>query len=1513
MMDRRDFRRGHVGSGRRVGSRRETVRRPNVEALELRALMTADYPTGLLTGPEGGMPLDIVLGYLARNGADYGIAPGDLKTLRVTDQYTDTVGAMATHIYLRQGYNGLSVAEADISAGVLPTGEIVSITGSFVPTLAALDAGAPPAPGMTAQDALLAAAPGLGLSVGVEPITVTIMPGIDMPAVIHAPGMASVDIPAHLQYMRTGAGATLVWNFNIQTPDAQNWYDLSVDATTGSIVSVVDWVDRFEAQYEVYTVPGKSPDDGPRTSVQDPWDKKASPFGWHDTNGSAGAEFNDTRGNNADAYEDSAAANGPGKRADGGSTRDFTFPIDLAKDPSTYQAAAITNLFYLTNIAHDINYQYGFTEAAGNFQFNNYGKGGQGGDAVRAEAQDGGGVDNANFATPPDGSQPRMQMYIFDLTNPKRDGDLDSEVVIHEYGHGVSNRLTGGPSNVSALRALQSGGMGEGWSDWWALMFTQLSSDTQGTPRPTGNYVLGLPGSGGGIRRYPYSFDLTIDPLTFDDFTNGSKEVHDAGEIWSSTLWDMNWLLINKNGFSPDLYQGYKGPDSPGNIIAMQLVMDALKLQPVNPSFIDARNAILAADQALTGGENQPEIWQAFARRGLGLSASTVDGDSTVVVTAKDIPNFLKVKVVAPTGVVEHQPLTDVVLGTVTDPVQPGPPSNYVVKIDWGDGTVSPGTLVDKGGGKFDIHGTKTYNQGGTYGLKVTVTKVGAITISGTGKIAIGDSAIFASSNDLGVQEGRPFSGQVATFTDTDITPSDPSLYQASINWGDGTVTPGQVGSLSAGRFGVSGAHSFSAGNLTMKVTVKGPGGATVTATANVISSDNAITAFPVTIGTVEGKPFNGVVATFFDDDPRPLTTGYYRAKIDWGDGSPQSDGVLAAIPGGGFSVSGAHKFLVGPIRATVTISDSDVSKTSVVSTGTAANAGLTIRASTVRAVEGRAFDGLIGRFRDENPSSKASDFVATIDWGDGSPPSDARITPDGGGDYVLIAKHMFRAFQADAYVTTITLTELAIRDQPKSATGKAMVADAPVSGQGTPVAAVEGNLFQGVIAHFKDSNTLATSQDYGAAIIAWGDGETDEISGRVVTSESDGGFDVLGSHTFAAAGTYPFTILLTNKGSQASFGGLATVSDAPLKPIPVSVDAVERTASGDVVVGAFVDGNLVGSDASQFTAAIDWGDGTKSTGVIFSTGTSSGYGVRGDHTYADPGTYVLKVLVASTAGAKTTVVSTAKVADLILPITGAIEGSSDTGSSSADGVTGSSTPSFGGTAEAGSIVHVYARPLDGGGPLEIGRATADASGRWRVTASIPGDGVYAITAQATDATGRAGSLLTALETHRSGGELVVDTAGARVARLVLDPKTSTFLITFSDDGGGLNSAAMLNPGNYQLTSLNGGRALRPTSLTLGSDGQTVSAKFGIGRGRGSYVLRILGAGLTDRAGNALVETVFVDFPAERHAPGDPFVAQISTDGRTATLPQPYVPPQQTAAARSFGRFLRSRFRTPSR
>ncbi|MDX1947010.1 MAG: M36 family metallopeptidase, partial [Pirellulaceae bacterium] len=581
---------------------------------------------GYLSGPTSGDPLTIGRSYLAANATSLGISAGDVYRAAVTDSYRDTDDG-TTHIYLQQTYNGLPVVDAVAGVHVTRHGQVIAASASFVPGL--VDSGPVAAsPSNSPLEAINAFASFGGYPVPGDLSVVSTAGGLSQ-TVTFAGGILSADpITAQLEWVPNDAGGVeLAWSFSVRTPDGEHWYEVSVgaryDERMNEVIRVADY--RKDAQYNVYAHPTRDPDDGGRTLVINPQHPVASPFGWHDTNGIVGPEFTTTQGNNVFAQEDINGDDLAGNRPSGGTGLVFDSPLNLALQPATYQDASITNLFYWSNLMHDVAYLHGFDEAAGNFQFTNYTGMGLGGDQVYADAQDGDVLNNAFMLTPPDGQSPRMDVGLLNFTNPGRDQALESDTILHEYFHGVSDRLTGGPSNTTALLAQQSGGMAEGWSDWNFLNLLAKPTDNKNTPRPFANYDLGLPSTGPGIRRYPYSFDMTVNPLTFSDYNSsaGGSEVHNAGEIWASALWDMTWLLIEKYGFDTDIYTGTGGRD-----MAMDIVYDALKLQPANPTFIQGRDAILAADFNLTGGANYDLIWQAFARRGLGVEATITDANA---------------------------------------------------------------------------------------------------------------------------------------------------------------------------------------------------------------------------------------------------------------------------------------------------------------------------------------------------------------------------------------------------------------------------------------------------------------------------------------------------------------------------------------------------------------------------------------------------------------------------------------------------------------------------------------------------------------------------------------------------------------------------------------------------------------------------------------------------------------------------------------------------------------------
>jgi extracellular elastinolytic metalloproteinase len=741
-------------------------------------------------GQHGNATLDfeqIAIEYVRAHAAELGLDADDVAEIRVSASYTSQHNRV-THVYLRQQRGGIDVENANMTVNIDRHGVVLFIGNRFVSL--------PPPSGtvtLTAVEAAEAAASELGIKSGGEIQVLERSGGVTRAAELSKGGVSARKIPAKLVYAFDGADLVLAWNVEIEETDFDHWWSATVNAETGELLSKYDFVDHDNAgqvamslasnkgisastfapapgkgtgvgdgsSYNVYEHPKESPLDGPRTIVDDPAHFIASPYGWHDTDKAAGPEFTVTRGNNVHAYTDhnNDGVPDPGSDPDGGPGLDFSHPVDLTQHPHTYSDAAVTNLFYWNNIIHDLTHEYGFTEEAGNFQVNNYGRGGLGGDDVRAEAQDGGGMNNANFSTGAEGSRPRMQMYLWQHSRPNRvtidppssaagtyqasfaefgpevtlagtsgsialvndgvatppagtvtdaceplvgfpsgsialldrgscnftvkvknaqnagaiaaivannvpgnpgsmggddatitipsvmvsldagntikaglpatgtisadparsvnrDGDFDAGIIAHEYGHGISNRLTGGPATTGCLSGQEQ--MGEGWSDFMAVVLTGMASDDREN-RGVGNYALynDVGRSGPGIRPTPYSTNTSINPATYDTIKTAAVP-HGVGYVWNTMLWEVYWNLIDKHGFNPDLYDETGGG---GNVLTLQLVMDGMKFQACRPGFVDGRDAILAADQALTNGDNQCEIWAGFAKRGLGFSA----------------------------------------------------------------------------------------------------------------------------------------------------------------------------------------------------------------------------------------------------------------------------------------------------------------------------------------------------------------------------------------------------------------------------------------------------------------------------------------------------------------------------------------------------------------------------------------------------------------------------------------------------------------------------------------------------------------------------------------------------------------------------------------------------------------------------------------------------------------------------------------------------------------------------
>ncbi|HKQ04136.1 MAG TPA: M36 family metallopeptidase [Blastocatellia bacterium] len=416
------------------------------------------------------------------------------------------------------------------------------------------------------------------------------------------------DILSELAVMRVGDRGVLAWHSYVEA-GASEWYEICLDANTGALLLR----NNLYADAAQGTVATRDPISTPRTLQSFVGDTVINTAaGWMGTS-------TVTTGNNVESYLDTDANNTPDPNNTAGlsnghassATQDFTFPFTLGVDPRTQRPASVTNLFYFCNVMHDFVYRLGFTESAGNFQTNNFGRGGTGNDSVRAEAQDGSGTNNANFATPPEGSRPRMQQFLFTQgttsLSDDRDSSEDGDVVLHEYGHGVSNRLVGGPANTSCLGGTQAGAMGEGWSDYWAITFYNDGR--------VGEYVTN--NTTNGIRRAAYTVPANPVHDSYADLGVGGFEVHRDGEVWAAALWDLRVTL--------------------GAAIADRIVLEGMKFTPCSPSFLNARDGILQADQSINGGANRCNIWTVFARHGMGVSATGNNG--TTHNAATDVPS----------------------------------------------------------------------------------------------------------------------------------------------------------------------------------------------------------------------------------------------------------------------------------------------------------------------------------------------------------------------------------------------------------------------------------------------------------------------------------------------------------------------------------------------------------------------------------------------------------------------------------------------------------------------------------------------------------------------------------------------------------------------------------------------------------------------------------------------------------------------------------------------------------
>ncbi len=565
--------------------------------------------TEALTQPAAGDAETIARAFLIERRDLLGLVGTTVFSLPL-EHRLESVTAGLTHLVFRQQYGGIAVFGGDVLAHVTRDGSLLQVQAR-----AAWPAGAIPslAPLLHATEAAAAAA--RVLDAGREPVLRVLSPetGDERGAVLAAEGWRD-PIPARLVWFPRSVDVVLAWELYLHI-DGGRWFCAVVDAVSGELLFSHNLYRDQQPRGGVFRAPDVPNPGAGAPSVEDftGWPAAAGhcPAAIYPAQFRSGALLNrcwvsgtETAGNNVVACLDASGTN----QCDGMASNpqaDFEFGFAnsyaLAGDAATDRPAAVTNLFYWNNVLHDWLYGLGFDEPSGNFQADNFGRGGFGGDPVLADAQDGVGLNNSSFATPPDGSSPRMEMFLFTNNGSflRRDGDFDGQIITHEYVHGLTTRLVGGPGNVNVLPLWQSGAMGEGWSDAYACSLTN---------NPVfGGYLAATPATG--IRSVAYDNS----PHTFGRFGTLNRrnvgplnliidlpEVHSDGEIWATVLWDLRAAL--------------------GKAVFEQLVTTALKLTPARPTMLDARNAILQTAQAM--GLSPCAVWPVFASRGFGASAA---------------------------------------------------------------------------------------------------------------------------------------------------------------------------------------------------------------------------------------------------------------------------------------------------------------------------------------------------------------------------------------------------------------------------------------------------------------------------------------------------------------------------------------------------------------------------------------------------------------------------------------------------------------------------------------------------------------------------------------------------------------------------------------------------------------------------------------------------------------------------------------------------------------------------
>ena len=598
---------------------------------------------------------------------------------------------------------------------------------------------------------------------------------------------------------------------------------------------------------------------------------------------------------------------------------------------------------------------------------------------------------------------------------------------------------------------------------------------------------------------------------------------------------------------------------------------------------------------------------------------------ATATSTATVVGGALAGQVVLTTAT-EHVALpATTAVATFTDSNATDAAGGFTASINWGDGTTTAGT-VSGSNGSFTVDGGHTYAEPVTEAVSVTITRTSdGAHIAPSGNVVVADNNhLTGTGTALSSTTNQALTNvTVAHFTDTDlVTPS--SDLSAIINWGDGTATTAGTVSGSGGSFSVTGSHTYASPAVdTVTVTLSDhPGTATATATGTATVTGGALAGQVVLTTATEhvALPATTAVATFTDSNASDAA-GVFTASINWGDGTTTAGTVSGS--NGSFTVDGGHTYAdegSDPLSVTIARTSDHATTTATGNVVVGEHDALTPHGTTINAVTNQALTNVtVATFTDTDTVSPSSDFTATINWGDGTALTTGTVNGSG-GSFSVTGSHIYTSPTSPTDTVTVVLSDRAPGTATATATSTATVVGGTLAGQVVLTTATEhvAVVAGTAVATFTDSNTTDAAGGFTASI-NWGDGTT--TNGTV--SGSSGSFTVAagtGGHTYADEGSDPLSVTITRASDHATAtatGNVVVGEHDALTPHGTTINAVSNQALTNVTVATFTDTDLV-SPSSDFTATINWGDGTATTGGTVN-GSAGSFSVTGSHIYTSP------------------------------------------------------------------------------------------------------------------------------------------------------------------------------------------------------------------------------------------------------------------------------------------------------